>query len=98
MTDDQNGLLDTAVSNFLHASMPTGDAGSTLGLIFLGLTQVANAVANQVSDSGAQGLAQVASTNFNQAALSVGGGVRLSDLQSLALGLQQLTGAMKALN
>ncbi|HEV2492300.1 MAG TPA: hypothetical protein VG204_04425 [Terriglobia bacterium] len=98
MTDSQNGLLDTAVSNFFHASMSTGSSGDVLGLVFVGLMQVANAVANQVSDSDAQGLAQVASTNLNNAGFAVRDNVTRDDLQSLALGLQQLTAAMKALN
>jgi len=98
MTDDQNSLIDTAVGNFFHASTQASDAGSVLGLVFLGLMQVANAVSNQVSDPAAQGLAQTAGHNFNNASFAVGSSVTLDDVQSLALGLQQLAAAIKALN
>jgi hypothetical protein len=98
MNDTQNSLIDTAVRNFFQASNQVSDPGSVLGTVFLGLMQVANAVANQVSDSAAQGLAQTAGHNFNAQSFAVGSSVTLDDVQMLALGLQQLAAAMKALN
>jgi hypothetical protein len=98
MNDSGNAVLDAAITNFFHASTLTGSTGDILELVFLGLTQVANVVANQVSDSSAQVIANAASTNFSQANFALGSNATPGDLQNLALGLQQLTGAMKALN
>lgn len=92
MNDSSNILLGAANHNFGSAAS-TRTESDQLNLISLGLKQVANAVANQVSDPG---LAQAASNNFGAVdALSN------SSTDSLALmgtGLGQLATALQALS
>jgi hypothetical protein len=99
MNDSSNSVLDTANTNFSQAPALNDDCDAW-GRIFLGLEQVANAVANQVGDSSSQGVAQVASANFDRAWNLLDNSCRpgRSSLQALALGLSQLATAMKALS
>lgn len=91
MNDSSNITLGAANHNFLSAA-GTRTESDQLNLISLGLTQVANAVANQVSDPA---LAQTASNNFN----SVNGGISSTDaLALMGTGLAQLATAMQALS
>ena len=98
MDDVQNGLLDVAITNFSNAQTQTNGVGAGLQLVFGALQQVAGAVGNQVSDSVAKSLAQRASQNLTQGGNVVTDSVGNNDVITLALGLQQLTAAMKALS
>jgi hypothetical protein len=94
MNDSSNFVLTAANHNFSAVSAQQDD-GDAMRLIFLGLQQVANAIAGQVSDSGAQSLAQAASGNFSLAS----GAIASRDaVNFMALGLSQLATTMQFLN
>jgi len=97
MDDIQNGLLNVAIGNFSNAQQ-ANNVSAALQLVFLGLQQVSGAVANQVSDSLAQQVARLAAQTFSQELNAVTGSFGLNDATQLAVGLQQLTAAMRALS
>jgi hypothetical protein len=92
----QDVILNVAISNFWQAQNQPTNIGPRLKRIFPGLLQVSLAIESQASDPGAKMFAHLARQNFD--AHNIGNSITDNDIATLAMGLQQLAAALKAMN